>query len=80
MTNSKKIFRVPVSSVEELLEKLEAEQTIGWHGVSPPPEVAQPRPEWSILLEQAIRIMEDYFAVYDYKNNGVSEEQKEESW
>lgn len=78
--NPKNFLRVPVKSVSELLEKLEQEQTIGWHGVSDPPYVEPPRPEWSILLEQVIHIMEDYFAIYDYEKNGCSEEMKEETW
>lgn len=80
MTDSKNFFTGPVSSVSELLEKLEAEQAIGWHGVSRPPEVVPPRPEYSILLEKVIHIMEDYLAKYDYDKNGVSGEAKEESW
>ena len=53
--NSKKIFRVPVRSVSELLEKLEQEQTIGWHGVSDPPQ--------ENLLEKLIGILEDMYAI-----------------
>lgn len=78
--DSKKIFKAPITSVAELLKKLEDEQTIGWHGVSEPPVVEPPRPEWSILLEKVIHIMEDYLAIYDYEHNGIGEETKEESW
>ena len=78
--DSKKIFKAPITSVAELLKKLVDEQTIGWHGVSEPPVVEPPRPEWSILLEQVLHIMEDYLAIYDYEHNGIGEETKEESW
>lgn len=78
--SQKKFLRVPVTSRQELLERLEEEQAIGWHGVSEPPLVEPPRPEWSILLEQVLHIMEDFFAVQDYEKNGCSEEMKEESW
>jgi hypothetical protein len=78
--DSKKNFTAPVQTVAELLKKLEDEQTIGWHGVSDPPVVEPPRPEWSVLLEQVIHIMEDYLSIYDYEHNGVGEETKEESW
>ena len=51
---SKKIFRGP-SSREELLEKLELEQTLGWHIVSPPYQ--------EDLMEKLIRILEDMYAL-----------------
>jgi len=80
MDNPKNFFRFPVKSVEELLAKLEEEQTIGWNGVSDPPPPPVVRPQYSILLEELIHILEDFFAIQDYEKNGISEEAKEESW
>lgn len=69
-----------MTSRQELLERLEEEQTIGWHGVSAPPPAPVQRPQYSILLEELIHILEDFFAIQDYEKNGVSEEMKEETW
>lgn len=66
MNDSQKNFYVPVTSVQELLERLEAEQTIGWHGVSDPPPPPVQIPEWSIQLGKAIKLLQDLYAVHDY--------------
>jgi hypothetical protein len=78
--SQKKFLRLPIKSVGELLELLEEEQAIGWHGVSDPPPPPVVRPQYSILLEELIHIIEDFIAIQDYEMNGVSEEAKEESW
>jgi hypothetical protein len=78
--SQKKFLRVPVKSRAELLERLEEEAVIGWHGVSDPPPPPVVRSQYSILLEELIHILEDFFAIQDYETNGVSEEAKEESW
>jgi hypothetical protein len=78
--SQKKFLRLPVKSSEELLQLLEHEQTVGWHGVSSPPPVEPPREEWRVLLEKVIHILQDMYALHDYETYGVSENAKEETW
>ena len=67
----KKISNV-VYTPADLLEKMEVEQLLGWHAVSPPPkQIELPHPH-SVWLKEIVTALFDMYAVHDYENDTVN--------
>jgi alkylated DNA nucleotide flippase Atl1 len=78
MTDFKKNFPVPVRSVEELLRRLEDEQTIGWHGVSKTREEILSRySERQRLFMELVQTLERLYEEDEESNMNICSEEEE---
>ena len=78
MTDFQKIFSGPVRSVEELLRRLEDEQTIGWHGVSKTREqILSKYSERQILFMELVQILERLYEDAEESNMNICSEENE---
>ena len=78
MTDFQKFFSGPVRSVEELLRRLEDEQTIGWHGVSKTREqILSKYSERQILFMELVQILERLYEDAEESNMNICSEENE---
>lgn len=78
MTDFQKFFSGPVRSVDELLKRLEDEQTIGWHGVSKTREqILSKYSERQILFMELVQILERLYEDAEESNMNICSEENE---